>query len=99
MVFRLSGGTESPHGAAMKAVDHGDDLVAPGLAAQSSQLDGRLVRLGPTVAKETLAAPSGALAERLGKQPLRLCIPRVRDVKQLTGLVSNGIHYSGGTVA
>ena len=71
VVLRLAGGGERAEGSAMEAVEHGDDLVAAGLAVQAGQLDGGLVRLGAAVAEEALAFPAGAFAEGLGQLALR----------------------------
>ena len=90
---------EGAEGAAVEAVEHRDDLVAARLAVEPGQLDGRLVRLGAAVAEEALAAPAGALAQRLGQLPLRLGVPGVRHVDQLADLLAHRLDDARRTVA
>ena len=46
VVFRLGGGRNAPHRAAMKAAGEGDDLISLPLRPQPDELNGRLVGLG-----------------------------------------------------
>src|SRR5262249_61022849 len=99
VILRWAGGAERAHRAAVEAVERGDDLVAPRAAVQSRQLDRRLVRLGAGVTEEALAAPAGALAQRLCQTPLCLGIPGVRDVDQPADLLAHCLDDARRAVA
>ena len=73
----LRRGGNSGHGAPVKRILKGEDLVAPGLIAESArELDQPFVGLRPTIAKENLAAPC-EFNETAGKFGLR---PRAIEI-------------------
>ena len=83
VVFRLSGGGDRAHRAAVEAALERDDLVAAfGGVVQPGELDRRLVGLGAGIAEERLAAET-PFRKGLGPKPLQLGVPRVRHVDQL----------------
>src|SRR4029434_10972378 len=92
VVLRLAGGAQGAHGAALEAVEHGDDFVAPRLAVEPGHLDHRLVRFGAAVAEETLGVKTETLDERLGERPLGFHVPGVGDVNELCNLFLHGPH-------
>src|SRR5262249_13101071 len=99
VILRLTGGAEGPERAAVETVHHRDDLVAPRLAVQPRQLDGRLVRLGAAVTEETLAFQAAALDQLPGELTLGLGVPRVGDVDQPPDLVADRLHHARRAVA
>ena len=73
----LRRGGNSGHGAPVKRILKGEDLVAPGLIAEfARQLDQPFVGLRATIAEENLAAP-GEFNETAGKFGLR---PRAIEI-------------------
>ena len=99
MILRLAGRAEGAEGPAVEAVEHRDDLVTARLAVEPGELDGRLVRLRAAVAEEALAAPAGALAERLGEFALGFRVPGVGHVDQLADLLPHRLDDARRTVA
>src|SRR5260370_39716561 len=89
MILRLACGGNCSHRPAVETVDHRDDVVASGLTVEAGELDGGFHGLGAAVAEETQALKTAARAERLGEATLRLGVPGVRDMDQLTHLLAD----------
>ena len=98
MILGLGSRADGPHGSAVEAVEHGDDLVAARLAGHTRQLDGSLDRLRSAVAEEALAAEA-AFAQSFGKQSLSLHVPGVRHVDQLGDLLADGFNHARRAMA
>ena len=98
----LTGGGQGGDGAAMEAVDQGDDrgavLAVVVHAVLAGGLDGALVGLGAGVAEEHLAH-AGALAQLLGQLAAGGGVVQVGGVLQFVGLLGHGFRPGQVTVA
>ena len=83
----LSGQGERAHGAAVEAGLGGDDMGAPGLAAE---LERRLVGLGPGVAEEDPPVQAGDLQEAFGQPDRGLVEEQVGGVRDPGDLIGDG---------
>src|SRR5579875_2458162 len=86
MVLRLARSAQRSQRSAMKAVEHTEDLVAARLTVQARDLDGCLVGLGTAVTEKALPAPAGAPAQRFGQASLRLGVPSIGHMNELSDL-------------
>ena len=91
----LSRSSHGHHGSTVEGTLHSDDLKAiiahesPGI--ESGQFYGRLIGLGPRIAKEH-ALSKGMLHQQFGKLYLRHYMIEVRYMKEGGGLLLNGLH-------